>query len=76
LWLDLLDLFRFNDNVFILAELVALDDLVAIHDHVLEWADVLLLHPLLVWPMQHVERNSRTARAGKQSHRHGDKSKS
>ena len=74
--LDLLDLIRLDDDVFVFAELVALDHVAAFHDNAFRLANVLLLEPRFVGAMQHVERNPRAARARKQAHGHGNETKS
>ena len=70
--LDLLDLFRLDDDVFALAELVTLYDFAALHHPIVCRTVVLLLHPLQVVAMQHVEGDAAAARAGEKPHRHGD----
>jgi len=55
LWFDLLDLFGLDDDVFVLAEFVAFDNLAALHYDVLHRADVLLLYTLLIRTVQHVD---------------------
>ena len=72
--LDLLDLVGLDDDVFVFAELVALDHVVAIDNLAIGLANVLLLEPRFVRAVQHVERNARTAGAREKAHRHGDES--
>src|SRR5262249_56743093 len=73
LGLDLLDLFRLNDHVLVLAVLVSFDDLAAVENLIVEGADELLLHSVVVRAMKLVERDARAPRTGMQTHRHGDK---
>src|SRR5215469_4267094 len=75
LGLDLLDLFGLDDDVLVLAEFVALDDLTAVDDLVLERANVLLLHPLQVGTVEHVEGDALTAGALQAADRKRDQAK-
>ena len=76
LGLDLLYLIRFDDHVLILAILVALNNFAAVHHAIVGRTVVLLLDPLQVVAVQHVEGNAGTARTGKKTHRHGDQAES
>ena len=74
--LDLLDLVGLDDDVFVLAELVALHDVGAVDDLAIRLTNVLLLEPRLVGAMEHVEGNAAAARTRKQAHGHGNESES
>ena len=67
---DLLDFFRFDNDVLALAILVALDDLVAFDDALVMRAPELLFDTRVVVAVQHVEGDVIAARAGKQLYRH------
>ena len=68
LGLDLLDLLGLDDDVFVFAILIALDDLAALENFVIERTNELLLDTVQVVAMQLVERNTRTPCSGKQAH--------
>ena len=53
--LDLLNFFRFDDDIFVLAILVALDDIAALEDLVVRRANELLLYPMVIGAMKLVE---------------------
>src|SRR5258708_7374968 len=61
--LDLLDFLRLDDDVFVLAILVALDDIAALEDLVVRRANELLLYPMVIGATKLVERNAAAARA-------------
>src|ERR1700730_11246939 len=73
---DLLDLFGLNHYVFVLAEFVALYDFTALHHPIVGRTVILLLDPLQVIAMQHVEGDAAAACAGDKTHRHGDQAES
>src|SRR5512147_1313185 len=74
--LDLLDLFRLDNDVLTLAILVALHNLTAVHHDLFFRTYKLLLETDVVCPMQHVKRNALTARAGEKPHGHRYQSES
>ncbi len=68
--LDLLDLLRIDDDVFVFAVLVALDDIATVEDLVVRRTNELLLYPMVVGAVKLVEGNAAAARAREQTHRH------
>ena len=76
LGLYLLDLVGLDHHIFAFTEFVALHDFIALHHAIVGGTVVLLLDPLQVVAVQHIERDARAARAGEKPHRHGDQAES